>query len=729
MEGKKDGGTDPPQVGGTGQSTSAGGGGDRVGLSDSTFTLDDLTTALSRVNNPSAPPVEGDGRLDALVGELSSHISRISQNAQTVASASDASAPSASKEYRIVIAPDGTAETGVLQTAAALTVPGIRAKEEDIMKFLKIKYQSGSKNEFRTLLRHYYPLESDYDARYKEITGEERKQQSIRRPPAGGHGSLFEPQDEQMRVLDSSSRFALERAIQDGFVNTRTGAPVGDLKFLEKQRSDNASNSVPLNPEDFGVSYTFTMMRDIFDPKVDTPLQERFEKVQTAFSPSVCEDMVRGLARAQSDQYEPSHNTADTIPCPSLKADWDKSGDVDPNTLKTLEAIYHRKSFSGEVGNDIEPDIFFRKMYNFLNGRFNNSAAYMIMSVACTGRAQRHIARCEGMNLGFLYMWDTMTKLYMATTDPDAAEKIIIEMRSHRPRNVAKYLCKLWKQCKEAAYAKPPELRPSAEINRFRDEADRMVKKYYPFVHKAITQRDKRMSIPWKKERDRLISQGRCPDANSTIKYHPLASYFIYCVEEIGDLAANNPKREMDDKSDKKDRKRAKKSASVANIDLDSPPTLPKSSAAGSQSVLDSVHKLLEDASSSDDAMYSESEADPGSDNEGSVSSDVVDLEALKVKPANFQHLPTGAEPRRDDRKGKGKAKVPGDARVCLLCGGPHQYGYCPTYRDCTPVRTRCTQNPKCGLFHPGPCKYEEAQKAIAEREARKKEREAANPK
>ena len=752
--GKKGSGNGPPGDGGTGQGASGGGNGSRDQLSDSdqsrtsthTFTADDLSAAFSQMRNPSAPPLEGNSAVGRLVGELAGFRAQIeAANAARDAAAAEAAA-AAARAAELTAAGGPSApnageeqeEPGTIHAGALLVPmrPRAGASDEEVTRWFKLKYQMGSKNDFKVLLRHYFPLDDEYEAKYKEITGEDKRVPLARRPPAGGYGSLFHPQNEHDRVLNPSSRFSLERAVQDGFVNTRTGAPVGDLRYLEKQLKDQISSEVPLNPEDYGVSYMFTMLRDIWDPNKDVSPEERMRNMQKAFSEKRMEQMIKGVNRAQSEEWESNHNTADTVPCPLLKPNTDKSGEIDGNTLKTLEAIYSRSKFSGDVGkDDIAPEVYFRKMHNFLNGKFNSNAAYLIMSVSTTGRAANHIARCEGINIGFQHCWDSMAKLFLGSSDPDAAERIIIDMRSHRPRNVSKYLCKLWRHCKEAAYAKPPEMRPSAEINRFRDEAERMIKKYYPFVHKSINLRDKRMSVPWQTERTRLIEQGKCPDTYSTVPYHPLASYLIYAVEEIGDLAANNPKRESDDKPDRKAKRAKKGAASVAGIGLDDPPSAPQS-LGGSQSVLGAAQQLLQAESSSDDAMYSRSEADSDSDDDNSVGSDYVDLAALgaAAKKPNFQHLPTGAEPRRDDRKDKkNKVKGRGGPRVCLLCGGPHEYEFCPTYKDAsgvalTPVTTRCT-NPKCQLFHPGPCKYDEAQRAIAERAAKKKEREAANNK
>ena len=757
MDGNKGDPSDPPPgtSGGTGHNTNVRGDGTREPLPPTEespaegttgISLDMLRSAFRLVGggDASAPPLtDEDGvsirsqpQFELLVGELMSNIGEMDRRR-----AAAREGMSSSREGGVTRDDAGTDPPAASSAAgvpdprtavSSLGLAGIPLTVPEVKRELRLVHQSGNPRKFKHLLEHYFPIKEDQKKVYKEITGDDKRVDIIHRPPAGGHGSLFNPQNEESRLFNPSSHFALERAIQSGFANTRTGAPVGDLRYLAKQKEEDANVDVPLNPEDGGTSYTFTMMRKIFDPTRDASFEERMADVQNAFSESVCENMIKAAAAADSEQYESNHNTAITIPCPVLRDNHDKNGDVDGGTLKTLEAIYHRKNFSGQNDTDIRAEDFFRKMYNFLNHRYNTNAAYLIMQVACVGAASDHVYRCEGMNLGFVYMWDSMTKMYMTATDPDVAEKALIDLRSKRPRNVAKYLRYLWQLCREAAYSKPPEMRPSAEINRFRDEADRMVKRFYPFVHKAITQRDKKMSIPWQKERDRLVAQNRCPDTYATVHYHPLASYIITIIDEVGDLSAANPKKEQEERSDKKGKKKGK-SASVAKVSLENPYDISKSAAGAPQNVADAVQRYLDETASDDGTVSSEtgSESDIESEDAEGTDFDLLDVEELRAKPHDFKHLPTGAKPKREDGKErKGKSRDANESRVCILCSSPfHSYPYCPTYPDMTPVGTRCTQNPRCLLFHSGPCKYDEALKAIAERAAKKKEREAAKQK
>ena len=336
--------------------------------------------------------------------------------------------------------------------------------DDETIKMLRLKHQNGPANEFDIILKHYYPLASERKAVYKKITGEEKASLvPEHHPPAGGHGALFYPQHEQFQLFDPSSKFSLDRAIQTGFVNTRTGAPAGDLRYLAAMReTDSEAGSIPLNPEDGGISFMFGNMRQIFDINRDIPMEARMAEVQTVFSEKNCENLIRGISRAQADHYEGSHSAADTIPCPVLLDVNNSKGNLDGSTLRTVEAVFHRKTFNGEPDGDIRSEDFFRKMYSFLHHRYHSTAAYLIMSVICVGEASKHIRRCEGMNLGFLYMWESMCKLYMSQTNPDAADRALVDMRAKRPRNVAKFLRKLWQYSKEAAYSKPPEMRPSA---------------------------------------------------------------------------------------------------------------------------------------------------------------------------------------------------------------------------------------------------------------------------
>ena len=551
--------------------------------------------------------------------------------------------------------------------------------------------------------------------------------------PAGGYGSAFAPSGQQ--PIDQSERYKFERHIRDSFAVSRTGQALGDLRYLQMKKdreaaSGGASASLPQGGT-AGLRYMFEKLRTA---KID-PETNCIQGADEIFGPLQCDQLMAIQQKAGADAVEASHLMSEIIPCPGLKRADDMSGNANGTHLKSVQTILQNRKFSGKKESQhskkedyISSSDFFRSMREFIDNDFNPKAAYMLLKSATTGKPYKLLNSCESSQTGFPHAWDSLMHFFISERNPDEAEQRIIDLRSERPTDIKQRILDLTDLCDVAAYSQAPENRHSYSQFKFREEADKLIRTYYPFTHKAITLRDTHLGNLWKTEREGLLRRGENPDLCTT-HYHPLWTYQQIIVEEIGDLQALEITKKL-----RVDRKGGKRTVQVISADQPSAPSKmdPKIADAISSFMQqrDRSHELPQESSSMD------TDSDPGSEDEsgeeeGGESDSApaeYDTHAMATKPF-FRHTPkvAGVKPKAKDggAKPKGRDRDANKSRVCILCSGPHSYTYCDIYPNQDPVNERCTRA-ECGLFHPPPCLYHEAVKKIKEKALKKAERERA---
>ena len=525
--------------------------------------------------------------------------------------------------------------------------------------------------------------------------------------PAGGHGHLFDPNSNRPSS-DPNGQYALDQAIQSGFSVTSTGEPVSDLRYLSSKtdgsddRRDPASN---ITGSMAGMNHVFKQMRTIaLDDNLDDASWRR--AIAEAFSSEKLEDLAIqvGAAEAMNDGSIQSFGKRQAIPCPKLLPEGGSRGKAENKDITILSTYLESKKFSGESNSPVSSMDFFTDVRSFLDGKFTPSSAYFILKSVTKGKAREEVTQCERMNAGFLYCWESITTMFTNNADPDEAEKKLINMRSERPTDVRDFLMRMKSLSSIAALSKTPEVRPYTEISRFREEAERMLRNFYPYCYKPVYARELPLRKRWITIRDQMVRRGENPD-NCTVPYHPMVTLQRYIIEEVGDLVA------LDLKHIKRPREVHQLSADLAEEDH-----APDLHHLGSGDAEDHGQGAFSDPGfGGDDAS--------GENHDGSA-----EVTAVAMKP-RFFNQPNGGAARPAAPGAAGGAKLllknedPDKFRLCVLCTQAHQWPFCDIYRNMRPSNERC-KVPQCQMWHPGTCKYAEAMKLKQEKAARAKARQ-----
>ena len=569
---------------------------------------------------------------------------------------------------------------------------------------------------FRKGLPMLLPLVSDQNALLEKL-GEKPMTfaQSRDAPlPAGGHGTLFGP-DGDSPARDMSQNFAFEQTLQNAFSVSKTGEPLGDLEYrLSKRLDQDKYCDQHLSGPMAGLAHVFKDLREIATDASKPTAEVKLAAMAEAFSQDRLEKLVAKISMAESEgECEvQSFSKQQVVPCPQLLADNDPRGIADGNKIKTVTTLLNNKRFSGGPKSDIDSLEYFRDMRQFLEGNYNPTGAYLVLKATTEGNARSMICTYEQLRAGFEFTWNNATSFFITHSDPDSAERKILDMRHERPVDIKEYVMRLLELCNTASFSQSPELRPPYIIKKFRQEMETMLGTFYPYCYKSIYARESKLRNRWMNCRKQLIARGKNPDLNQ-VGYHPLLTLQKIVVDGVGSLTALTPDKPI--RAAKVHEAQLYGHSDVPGMD----PHMDHGNFA--QYLMENdipEHSVpfgveTDDAEPTPDEVFAMVRGDP-------------------PKP-RFADRPTGAGPRPGfpaRPAGRGfppkKPESTTEPRICLLCGQTtHTYEFCDVYKGAKPITERCVNSP-CRMWHPvGPCKFQEGLDKAKEKLARTKARQA----
>ena len=504
-----------------------------------------------------------------------------------------------------------------------------------------------------------------------------------------------------------------------------------------------------------------SQLHRVFSQADATP-EEIMTQCAQAFHPQNMEKIIEQGRRTDLKlEDKPSHMME--VPMPLLKGPGDRTGDANEKTIKELKSRLNDKLFSGQLNDDsISCRVYLETLRQFLQGRYNEVAAYEMFRATTKGRAAGFVENLISLKPNMRHFWRGFCEFFARAENPEEALMKLQNLRYDRPTDLQGRFCRMQSLAVIAGHQVPPQLRMKKIIELLREETFHMLGTWFPEQRAYIKDVDKRKALMWMTERKAFRRQGKDPDRELTRnEYHPwisLTGVVLTTLENIYPIERPRgfvPKRQA--AAITTDRTKKKRKNGLFEIGLENGQSLIQTNVrcpTESEFIDDYAESIVSgDYDDSEDDQF-DSECDPLSDveeltDEGEA--DDPEVNALHRTPGEamrrFADKPRPPRPdgRRDGRDGRqGREgrhgrdgnrrdkdvgankrfphKDSGDMhRLCACCGSrTHGWNYCGAYDGMEPVAEKRSC---CSWWHPGACKYKEAKELDLKKKQRAMER------
>ena len=499
-----------------------------------------------------------------------------------------------------------------------------------------------------------------------------------------------------------------------------------------------------------------SQLHQIFS-QANTTTEDKLTLCANAFDPQNMERIIEQGRRTDLKlEDKPSHMME--VPMPLLKGPGDRTGDANEKTIKELKSRLNDKSFSGQLSDDsISCRVYLETLRQFLQGRYNEVAAYEMFRATTKGRAAGFVENLIAMKPSMKHFWRGFCAFFARAENPEEALMKLQNLRYDRPTDLQGRFCKMQSLADIAGHQVPPQLRMKKVIELLREEAFRMLGTWFPEQKAYIKEVDKRKALMWMTERKALRRQNKDPDREPTrCEYHPwisLTEIVLTTLENIYPIEKPRgyvPRRQA--VAITTDRTKKKKRNGLFEIGLEncqSPSPINGRCPTESEFIEDYAESIVSGDYDDSDDEQQDSEFDPLSDvDEVTDEEEAGDPEvgalhrtpgeamrrfAEKPRPPRPDRNRDGRQGRDGNRDGNRRNRDPGANkrfphkdngdlhRLCACCGSrTHGWNYCGCYDGMEPVAERRTC---CSWFHPGPCKFKEAKELELKKKQRAMER------